>query len=95
VSSVERVTSGKKEDRVEEYIGVIKLFAGDFAPRGWAECKGQVLPISAHHALFSILGNTYGGDGKVTFALPKLARKAPIKGSRYIICLEGLFPPRE
>ncbi len=79
---------------MEDYISIIKLFAGDFAPRGWAECRGQVLSISSNHALFSILGTTYGGDGQETFALPNLARKAPLTGTRYIICLEGGFPPR-
>ena len=79
---------------MDEYIGVIKLFAGNFAPRGWAECTGQLLPINNNQALFSLLGTTYGGDGRVTFALPDLARKAPVDGTRYIICLAGAFPPR-
>lgn len=54
------------------------LFAGNFAPVGWALCNGQLLPISQNVALFSILGNTYGGDGKTTFALPDLRGRAPI-----------------
>src|SRR5215204_6111490 len=57
---------------VEEYIGIIKLFAGGFAPTGWAGCEGQLLPINNNEALFSILGTTYGGDGRTNFALPNL-----------------------
>jgi len=56
----------------EGFIGEVKLFAGNFAPRGWAFCDGQLLSISQNAALFSILGTTYGGDGRTTFALPDL-----------------------
>lgn len=59
-------------------IGEVKMFAGNFAPRGWALCDGQLLPISSNSALFSILGTTYGGDGRTTFALPDLRGRAPI-----------------
>ncbi len=52
------------------YIGSIFLFAGNFAPAGWAFCHGQLLPISEYEALFNIIGTTYGGDGQETFALP-------------------------
>ena len=55
---------------MDPFIGQIVLFAGNFAPRGWALCEGQLLPISSNSALFSILGTTYGGDGRTTFALP-------------------------
>ena len=54
------------------FIGEIRLFAGNFAPQGWALCEGQLLAISQHTALFSILGTAYGGDGKSSFALPDL-----------------------
>jgi len=54
------------------FLAQIELFAGNFAPRGWAFCEGQLLPISSNSALFSILGTTYGGDGRTTFALPDL-----------------------
>ena len=64
------------------FIGQIILFGGNFAPRGWAFCKGQLLAISQHTALFSILGTTYGGDGRTTFALPDLqGRKAVSQGN--------------
>jgi microcystin-dependent protein len=56
----------------EPYIGEIRLFTGNFAPRGWAFCSGQLLSIAQNQALFSLLGTTYGGDGMVTFALPDL-----------------------
>ena len=79
---------------MEEYIGVIKLFAGEFAPKRFMECKGQLLSIRDNTALFSIVGNTYGGDGKTTFALPDLTKQAPVKGSRYIMCVEGIYPSR-
>ncbi|WP_431158438.1 phage tail protein [Winogradskyella poriferorum] len=54
------------------------MFAGNFAPRGWALCEGQLLAISTNQALFSILGTTYGGDGRTTFALPDLRGRVPI-----------------
>ncbi|MEB2779834.1 tail fiber protein [Algoriphagus sp. C2-6-M1] len=63
---------------MEELIGVIKLFAGNFAPRNYALCQGQLLAISTNQALFSILGTTYGGDGRTTFALPDLRARAAI-----------------
>lgn len=60
------------------YIGEISMFAGNFAPRGWAFCDGQLLPIAQYSALFALLGTTYGGDGRTTFALPDLRGRAPI-----------------
>jgi microcystin-dependent protein len=62
----------------EAYLGEIRLFAGNFAPRYWALCNGQIMSISQNTALFSILGTTYGGDGRTTFALPNLSGKAPM-----------------
>ena len=56
----------------------IMIFAGNFAPRGWAYCDGQLLAIASYTALFSLLGTTYGGDGRTTFALPDLRGRAPI-----------------
>lgn len=55
---------------MEGYIGEVRLFASNFAPRNWSYCEGQILPISAHTALFSLIGTIYGGDGRTTFALP-------------------------
>lgn len=62
----------------EPYIGEISMFAGNFAPKNWAYCNGQLLSISQNTALFSILGTTYGGDGITTFALPDLRGRSPI-----------------
>src|SRR5687768_16920561 len=60
------------------FIGQIVLFAGNFAPRGWAFCQGQILSIAQNTALFSILGTTYGGNGQTTFALPDLRGRVPV-----------------
>ncbi len=62
----------------EPFIGEVKMFAGNFAPRGYALCDGQILSISQHTALFSLLGTTYGGDGRTTFGLPDLRGRTPI-----------------
>ncbi|WP_374583287.1 phage tail protein [Pseudoduganella sp.] len=62
----------------ERYIGEIRIFTGNFAPSGWALCNGQLLPIAQNTALFSLLGTTYGGDGKVTFGLPNLQERMPL-----------------
>lgn len=62
----------------DPFIGQIIMFAGNFAPRGWAFCDGQLLPIASNTALFSLLGTTYGGDGRTTFALPDLRSRAPM-----------------
>jgi microcystin-dependent protein len=61
------------------FVAEIRIFAGNFAPTGWATCDGQLLPISQNTALFSLLGTTYGGDGKSTFALPNLQGSAPLQ----------------
>ncbi len=63
---------------MEGVIGEIRGFGGNFAPRAWAYCQGQLLAISQNQALFSILGTTYGGDGRTTFGLPDLRGRAPI-----------------
>ncbi len=62
----------------DDMLGEVKMFAGNFAPRGWAKCEGQLLPISQYSALFSLLGTTYGGDGKTTFGLPDLRGRVPM-----------------
>lgn len=62
----------------EGMIGEIRMFAGNFAPRGWAFCTGQSMQINSNQALFSILGTMYGGDGRTTFSLPDLRSKAPV-----------------
>jgi microcystin-dependent protein len=62
----------------DPYLGEIRIFAGNFAPKGWALCDGQLMAISQNTALFSLLGTMYGGDGKSTFALPGLQGRVPI-----------------
>jgi microcystin-dependent protein len=61
------------------FVAEIRIFAGNFAPAGWATCDGQLLPISQNTALFSLLGTVYGGDGRSTFALPNLQGSAPLQ----------------
>lgn len=63
---------------MEGYIAQILLFAGNFAPRNWAFCNGQILSIAQNTALFSLLGTTYGGNGQTTFALPDLRGRVPV-----------------
>src|SRR6187431_2170675 len=62
----------------DPFVAEIRMFLGNFAPTGWAQCNGQLLPISQNTALFSLLGTFYGGDGKSTFALPDLQGATPI-----------------
>src|SRR5690242_21043268 len=62
----------------QPYVGEIRMFAGNFAPAGWAFCEGQLLPISENQTLFQLIGTTYGGDGQSTFALPDLRGRVPI-----------------
>jgi len=62
----------------EPFAGEIRMFAGNFAPRGWAFCDGQLLAVSQNDALFSLLGTIYGGDGRTTFALPELRGRLPM-----------------
>jgi len=66
----------------EPFIGQITMFGGNFAPRNWAFCQGQLLAIASNQALFSILGTTYGGDGETTFALPDLRGRVPVSSGR-------------
>lgn len=70
----------------DELMGVIKTFAGNFAPRGYLLCNGALLSIAQYSALYSILGTTYGGDGQNTFALPNLNGRSPIgAGNPYVL----------
>ena len=62
----------------DPFVAEIRIFGFNFAPRGWAFCDGQILPISQNTALFSLLGTTYGGDGRSTFALPNLQVSVPV-----------------
>jgi microcystin-dependent protein len=62
----------------EPFLGEIRIMSINYAPRAWAQCNGQLLPINQNQALFSLLGTTYGGDGRTTFALPDLRGRSPI-----------------
>lgn len=66
----------------EPFIAEIKIFAGNFAPRGWAFCDGQLLPLAQNTALFSLIGTTYGGDGRTTVGLPNLQGRVPMHSGR-------------
>lgn len=63
---------------MEQYLGEIRMFGGNFAPYGWAFCNGQLLSIQENEALFSIIGTTYGGDGMSNFAVPNIQGRAPL-----------------
>ena len=63
---------------MDPFVAEIRIFPFNFAPKGWAWCDGQLLPLSQNTALFSLLGTTYGGDGKSTFALPDMGGRAPM-----------------
>ena len=63
---------------MDPFIAEIVMFAGNFAPRGWAKCEGQLLPIASNTALFSLIGTMYGGDGRTTFALPDMRGRVPV-----------------
>lgn len=73
----------------QPFVGEIRMFAGNFAPVGWAFCSGQLLPISENTVLFQLIGTTYGGDGQSTFALPNLQSRVPMhmgtSGGSFII----------
>lgn len=93
----------------DPFVAEVRMFTSNFAPKGWAFCNGQILPISQNTALFSLLGTTYGGDGKSTFALPDLQARSPMfwgqgpglslrdigeeGGSETVTLLESQIPP--
>ena len=88
---------------MKEYLGIIKRFAGSFAPRGFLDCDGSLLPISQWSVLFAVVGTQYGGDGEASFALPDLrdkdrhGKRIPFGSNgqpRWIICVQGIFPER-
>ena len=79
----------------DPYVGEVRAMPFGFAPTGWAPCQGQLMPLKGNTALFSLLGTTYGGDGKSTFALPTLAPLQARSGTlQYCICIQGIYPPR-
>src|SRR3954471_12312222 len=77
-SSRSSASSRHKPELMDPFVAEIRIFAFNFAPKGWAFCDGQLMPISQNTALFSLVGTFYGGDGKSTFALPDLQGRAPM-----------------
>jgi microcystin-dependent protein len=74
----------------QPYVGEIRMFAGNFAPAGWAFCDGSLMPISENETLFQLIGTTYGGDGQSTFARPDLRGRIPIhQGNGFILAETG------
>ena len=77
----------------EPFLSEIRIFSFDFAPKGWALCNGQLMPINQNQALFSLLGTTYGGDGRVNFALPDLRGRLAIhEGTGFTLGQKGGEP---
>ena len=76
----------------EELYAALKLVAFNYDPEGYMACDGRTLPIQQYQALFALIGCTFGGDGRTTFALPKL--DPPAKGLHWIICVNGIWPSR-
>lgn len=79
---------------VDALIGTIMLFPYNFVPSGWMSCEGQILTITQYQALYSLIGPTYGGDGRTTFALPNLKGAEPLPTIKYYIAITGLYPSR-
>ena len=80
--SASMLTAAPTAQAQEPFIGNIGAFGFNFCPRGWATLDGQILPINQNQALFSLLGTTYGGDGRTSFALPDLRGRVPIHNGR-------------
>ena len=76
---------------MEPIIGEVKYFAGNFAPKGWEFCQGQLLSIASNTALYSIIGDRFGGDGRSSMALPKIE---DLDGCKAIIAVQGVYPSR-
>ena len=81
---------------IDPYIGEVSLFPYEFEPEGWARCDGRLLPIEKQMVLFSLIGNRFGGDGRVTFALPKMPPPPTSEGATlgYFISIGGIYPRR-
>jgi microcystin-dependent protein len=87
----------QREVNMEPLLGQITLFPYNFAPRGWAACNGAVMQIQQNQALFALIGTTFGGDGRTTYALPDLRSKSPLPEGviGYCIAVQGVFPSRD
>lgn len=78
----------------EAFLGEIELFPYGFAPVDWTLCNGATLTVQNNEALFSLLGNKYGGNGTTNFAVPNLLGAEPVPYTNYYICMSGLYPQR-
>jgi microcystin-dependent protein len=78
----------------DPFLGDVRAMSFNFAPHGWAQCNGQILPVAQNQALFSLLSNRYGGDGQTTFALPALPPVPAQNGAAlgFCISLKGIYP---
>jgi microcystin-dependent protein len=85
----------KEGVNMEYILGEILLFPFQFEMQGFISCQGQTLPVAQNQALFSLIGYTYGGDGRTTFALPNLKGAEPLPGMRYYIVTSGIYPERQ
>ncbi|MGA8662941.1 MAG: phage tail protein [Candidatus Cybelea sp.] len=92
-SSMHRVRRAASSDT--QLLGSLLLIPYDFVPLSFEKCAGQVLPIASNPALFTLLGNRFGGDGKKTFGLPDMRGQEPIKGLSYLIATAGIYPSRK
>lgn len=79
---------------MDPLLGQIQLFAFGFVPSYWMMCDGRILNVSAYQALFSLIGNKFGGNGSTTFALPNLNTATPFPGMVYCISVQGIYPSR-
>jgi len=80
------------------FLGVVQLFAFNYAPSGWVQCCGQTMSISQNEVLYSIIGTAFGGDGRTTFQLPDLRGAVPLQlpvWMSYYICTSGMYPQRQ
>lgn len=80
---------------MECYIGEVLLFAFNFAPQGFILCNGTLLNIVQYQPLYALIGTTYGGDGRTTFAVPNMLGAEPTPNLRYYIATNGYYPPRD
>jgi microcystin-dependent protein len=80
---------------MDYYLGEIELFAYQFVPMGFLLCNGNILQVVQNQALFSLIGNKFGGNGTTTFALPNLLNDTPISGMNYYMCISGIYPSRD
>lgn len=76
-------------------LGEIELFPYTFVPMGWMLCNGTILQVMQSQALFSLIGNKFGGNGSTTFAIPNLLNDTPVAGMNYYICISGIYPTRD